>query len=122
MKTVLIVDDEPAILETLASVLEDEGYRCLRAEDGKEGLAAVAQERPDLVISDVMMPGLDGREMLRAMRADPQIRDIPVIVMSAARGLPDIDRLDHDAFLPKPFDIDNMLETVARLVGGRAAR
>lgn len=122
MKTILLVDDEPAILETLAGMLTDEGYRCVTATDGKEGLETLAKERPDLVITDVMMPALDGRDLLRAMRADAQLREIPVIMMSAAPGIEGVDRLDHDAFLAKPFDFDRLLATVARLVDGAARR
>ncbi len=84
MITVLIVEDEFAIAELLEMVLTDEGYRVLTAANGRQGLKRLAEgPRPDLIISDLMMPILDGAEMLRAMRETELQRDIPCIVMSS---------------------------------------
>ncbi|MDP9469617.1 MAG: response regulator [Chloroflexota bacterium] len=74
MKMVLVVDDEPVIRDLVADVLRDEGYAVVTAADGREGLDLLARERPDLVLMDVMMPGLDGREAYLAMRSRPICR------------------------------------------------
>jgi CheY-like chemotaxis protein len=75
MKTVLIVGDERPIAEMLGRMLEDEGYRVLTARDGREGLACLAHERPDVVLCDVMMPVLDGGDMGRARPRQPGLSD-----------------------------------------------
>ncbi len=88
LPTILVVDDEPAIAEMLQDILEYEGYQVVTAGNGHEGLACVAAVRPQLVLSDVMMPGLDGRAFCRALQADPRYRGIPVVLMSAAGAGP----------------------------------
>ena len=118
MATILIVEDEAAIAEVLQDALEDEGYRVVTARNGREGLNSVEQEQPDLVLSDIMMPILDGRAMLRAMQAHPTYRSIPVIFMSAAARREVGSDLAPVAFIPKPFSIIAVLDTVAQYVGG----
>ena len=119
--TVLVVDDELAIAETLCEVLESVGYRALSAGNGREGLRVFEAEHPDTVVSDVMMPQLDGREMVRAIRATERGRHIPVILMSAAREMGKDPSIGHDVFLEKPFDLDEFIGHVERLSGSREA-
>jgi CheY-like chemotaxis protein len=119
MTTILVVDDEPAIREAVAEVLEDAGYRCVCARNGEEGLACLEETDPDLVLLDVMMPVLDGREMLRRLRATPRFKETPVILMSAGL-LPGGEMPPgHTAFLKKPFSLDALLALVGRVAGGR---
>ncbi len=120
-KTVLVVDDELCICETLCALLEEEGYHCIRASNGREGLAAADQQKPDLVIVDVMMPLMDGRDMVWAMRANGRYSNVPILMMSAARSAPDHEQTGYDAFLQKPFSIEAVLEQVTRLLN-RAVR
>jgi len=104
-RRVLIVDDEPAIVELLALLFEDEGYDVLRAYDGEQGLRLAKHRHPDLIISDVSMPRLTGIDLLRGLRANTA-RQTPVILMSAVvRDVPS----ERCVFLPKPFDLDRML-------------
>lgn len=112
--TVLVIEDELSIAEMVRTMLEDEGYRVLLAANGREGLAQLATERPDLVLSDVMMPILDGREVCKALEADPEYRSIPVILMSATNESSVRGTCAYTAFLNKPFDMDTLLETIAR--------
>ncbi|HEX8501063.1 MAG TPA: diguanylate cyclase [Pyrinomonadaceae bacterium] len=84
--TVLVVDDEPDKRQLLSFALQAEGYNVLTADNGVEGLRAVESHYVDLVVTDVMMPEMDGYEMVRRMRANPQTRFIPVIIQSAARA------------------------------------
>src|SRR5579885_1072524 len=83
MKTILVVEDEFAIADMLSSLLEDEGYRVILASNGQEGLARLAETRPNTVLCDVMMPIMDGRQLRKTMKADPSFKDVPIVLMSA---------------------------------------
>ena len=115
MTTVLVVDDERTIRELVVEVLRDEGYAAVGAADGRDALAALERDAPDLVLMDVMMPELDGASAYLAMRNGPAGLAVPVILMSAAF---DPDRLPEGVagFLPKPFDLDRLLGLVARVL------
>ena len=116
MKTILVVDDEMMLTEILRDVLQDAGYRVVTAGDGREGLDSLPKVRPDLVLCDVMMPIVDGRELCRVMRADPQYRSIPVVMMTAAPGSINPHECDYSALIGKPFDLDHVLTTIERLL------
>ena len=118
MKTILIVEDERVIAEVFSAVLEDEGYRVLIANNGKQGLDRLAEGQPDLVLCDVMMPGLDGRDVARAMSASPRYRTIPLILMSAALISVNKGEYPYAYFLRKPFDMDYLIETVEKALNG----
>ena len=119
-RRILVVEDEPSIAHLLALALGEEGYEVAVAADGRAALGRLAEARPDLVLSDAMMPHLDGAGLAAAMHADPALRDIPLVLMSAVHTPPD-GAAPHAAFLPKPFDLDDLLATVARLLGPDAA-
>ena len=113
VRTVLVVDDEFGTVDVLVAALEDEGYRVLTAANGRRGLERLEEHKPDLVISDFMMPLMDGAAMVAAMRAEPAVRDIPVIMMSTAPEAALRKHLDgYAAFLRKPFSIPALLDTV----------
>jgi CheY-like chemotaxis protein len=116
VKTVLVVDDEPVLRTIVREILHEEGYAVIEAADGRVMLEIMARERPDLVLMDVMMPGIDGREAYRQLRSRPEHRDVPVVMMSA--GVRPI-RLDPSiaGFMAKPFDLTQLVELVARLIG-----
>lgn len=117
--TVLVVDDEFAIAELLQMALTDEGYRVLTAINGRQGLERLTEgPRPDLVITDYMMPVLDGAGMLQAMRTIEAHRDIPCIVMSAVPEANLRGHLDgYAAFVRKPFQILGVVQLVATILG-----
>jgi len=121
VKRILVVDDEISIAETLSIVFEDEGFSCAVAANGRAALDAARRERPDLVVLDLMMPVMDGRAVLQAMRADPALRDVPVVVMSAAPALFAELPVLPQAFLQKPFDIDTMVSTARGFLGAAGA-
>jgi CheY-like chemotaxis protein len=104
---VLIVDDERANRQLLQIMLEPEGYELSVATSGEEALASVAQQRPDLVVLDIMMPGMNGYVVASRLKADPATRHIPVLVLSS---LDDQNSRAHgagagaDGFLAKPVD------------------
>ncbi|MBA3534722.1 MAG: response regulator [Ardenticatenales bacterium] len=115
MKTILIVEDEYAIAQMLSEVLDEEGYRVVTAANGREGLECLARERPDLILCDVMMPVMDGRELYRQVRMIPQYNSIPFVLMSAVPKL--LSEGDsYDAFLSKPLNLDHLIDTIWPLI------
>jgi CheY-like chemotaxis protein len=121
VKTVLLVDDEFALTDTLKEFLEQEGYLVECACNGKEALESMTERCPDLVVSDLMMPLVDGKALLRAIRDTPDFKSIPVVLTSAARRqivLPAEENLpEFSAFLRKPFQLDEFLGLVTKLIG-----
>jgi CheY-like chemotaxis protein len=117
MTTVLVVDDEPLIAMALKAALEDENYRVITAANGKQGLECLADTRADVVLLDMMMPVMNGPAMLKAMRADPDLRDTPVIVVSS---LPEATiRVQAKAavmILQKPYTAEQVLQAIARVL------
>jgi CheY-like chemotaxis protein len=117
---VLIVDDDPAIRMLCSISLEIEGLLVLEAADGERALEQARSERPDLVLTDVMMPGLDGFQLAEALRSDERTRRIPLIFLSSEAGRANADRaheLGALGYLTKPFDPP----ALASLVAGAAA-
>jgi CheY-like chemotaxis protein len=118
--TVLIVDDEFGIAELLDAVLSDDGHTVVTAANGRQGLARVAASRPDLIFLDFMMPVMDGPAMLAALRADPETRGIPVVLMSSMPEDTVRERAaGHAAFLRKPFRLRQVHDLVAALMTRR---
>lgn len=114
-KRILVVDDEPGVLEIVRTNLEWEGYQVLEAQDGLEGLKAARQSRPDLVILDVMMPGLNGWQVLQAIEADPDLAGTPVILLTVVEDdLSRIQGLEMGAveYICKPFNPLDLVQTV----------
>jgi CheY-like chemotaxis protein len=111
--TILVVDDESAIREMLSEVLLEEGYRVVTAQDGLEAMERIEEEPPDLVVSDVMMPVLDGGQLAGIIRAR---NDVPVIGMTALSKL----RRGADAYfsavLHKPFSLARLLQAIEELL------
>jgi len=121
--TVLVIDDDPVILRLLRVNFEIEGFRVISAADGADGLARLQGERPDVVISDVMMPGLDGLGVLAAIRKDPETAHVPVILLSAKAQAADIERgldLGADEYVTKPFDPMDLIDRVNAVVAKTA--
>jgi CheY-like chemotaxis protein len=117
VQTILVVDDELGAIEVVATALEDEGYRVLTAANGRHGLEKLREGQVDLALVDFMMPLLDGAGMGRAMKQDPALTSIPIIMMSAV-GEPMVrERFDGYAlFLRKPFRVNTLLEAVRRVL------
>lgn len=118
--SVLIADDDPNIVLALKFLMEKAGYRVRAVPDGQSAVAALAEERPDLVLLDVMMPGLNGYDVCAAIRADPGLAATR-IVMLTAKGL-DAERdrglgLGADLYITKPFSTKDVLAKVRELLG-----
>jgi CheY-like chemotaxis protein len=112
---ILIVDDEPAVADLIEAVLRQEGYTVAIARDGAQGLMLARDWNPDLILMDVMLPGVDGGTAIRRLKGDPETAEIPIVAMSAGRNIrrQSEDLSEADAALSKPFDIDALLAQVA---------
>ena len=127
MRNILIIDDDEELFSLLADYLHDEGFACLHAPDAAAGLASAGQSLVDAVVLDVMLPGMNGFEVLRRLRADEITRDLPVLMLTA-RG-EEIDRvvgleMGADDYLGKPFsprELVARLRAILRRAGGAAA-
>ena len=119
---ILVVDDEPNIVQTLQDRLEMNEYEVITAGDGREGLKKAQQEKPDVILLDVIMPVMDGHEMLEALRRQPDYDDISVIMLTARSQTQDIARANAcgiDDYIVKPFDLSELLEKIETVVENR---
>jgi DNA-binding response OmpR family regulator len=116
--TILVVDDDPVIVKLLQVNFEMEGYAVISAGDGEAGLARVRADQPDLVVLDVMMPGLNGLEVARTLKDDPATWTTPIILLSAKAQASDVaaGREVADEYMTKPFDPLELLSVVAKLM------
>lgn len=126
MPTILIIEDAKDIRFLLAHLLDSAGYRVLQADDGEDGLRSWHQEHPDLVITDLIMPGTDGLEVIREIRLVDNTAKIVAMTGAVYRGsvnlLDEAVRLGAVATLQKPFNINQVLRLVKELLGLREDR
>ena len=119
-KTILLVDDHEDNRVALLAVLEREGYRTLDAANGRDAVELVRQHMPDLVLMDLAMPVMDGREAMRVLRDDPRTAGVPVVVLTAMALSVDRDRMiaeGFDGLLIKPCMPPHLLQEVRTLIG-----
>ncbi len=117
--TVLTIEDQPDIRRLIRMTLEFKGLRVIEAGDGIEGLRLARDEKPDLILLDVMMPGMDGLTVGKTLTADPVLSRIPVIMLSALGSAGDVDaglQCGVQAYLVKPFSPWELLDKVAGLI------
>jgi len=123
---ILLVDDDPDILDAITMILESQGYQVVTARDGVEGLASLRAEKPDLMILDLLMPKMDGFAVCKELQ-DPRwakYRDIPILILTSVREEASRRRyeletgleLDVDDYVEKPVSPDILLERVGRLI------
>ena len=120
-KYILVVDDDPDLVETVAMMLESKGCEVGRAYDGIEGEESIRERRPDLVILDIMMPRKDAYVLCAELKADQETRDIPVILLTAVGEAVPSTSYSHadgmateaDEYIPKPIDTEGLWETVS---------
>ncbi|RLB29056.1 MAG: response regulator [Deltaproteobacteria bacterium] len=122
---ILVVDDEPDVVDMVRMMLENASYEVVSAYDGKEGIEKAKQEKPDAIVLDLMMPGMDGFEACKEMKNDPDLKDIPVLVLTAiSRHFSDTKYarslglgLVSDDYIDKPVDPNVLLNRIAGLLG-----
>ncbi len=115
MTTILLIEDNASLRRNIAQILEIEGYRMRSAADGASGLELLRAEKPDLILCDIMMPGLDGYEVLARVRSDAATASLPFIFLTAKGDMPDLRRgmsLGADDYLAKPVDSTELLDAV----------
>jgi CheY-like chemotaxis protein len=120
-KKIMVVDDEKDFAESLAFLLNSEGFKSSVATSGHELLERVQTERPDLILLDVMMPAYNGLEVLTALRGIPVYKKVPVILMSASAE-PKLSQKVWSDFIAKPTDIDLLLTKVRSVLGFKESR
>jgi len=111
---ILAVDDDRDIVDVIQIILEDEGYEVSTLTSGIDVLSAIASIRPDLILLDVMLGGIDGRDICRQIKTHEIFKNIPVVMISASHNLQSLLRLPDSPndFIAKPFDIDSLVKTV----------
>lgn len=115
MKKVLVVDDNEEILNIITIILDMEGYEVISADNGHQISETILTSAPDLILLDIMLGDLDGRELCRTLKIDPQTKHIPVIMISASHNL-GCDDCSAEDFLANPFNIEDLVEKVAQYV------
>lgn len=119
-KTVLIVEDNELNMKLFHDLLEAHGYRTLQSNHGREALEMVREHRPDLVIMDIQLPEVSGLEVTKQIKADPQLKRIPVVAVTAFAMKGDEERIRAggcEAYLSKPISVAKFLETVRHFAG-----
>lgn len=116
MKKILVVDDELDLAESIASILESEGYLVRVVAGGTAALEIMQKEHIDLLILDVMMPIVKGSDVIEKMKSDMKLAAIPILLMSASKEPTPTGIMSWDHFLRKPFDINELVTSVQKLV------
>ena len=119
-RRILIADDEPNIVVSLEYLMKREGHAVSVARDGREALAAIRRDRPDLVLLDVMMPAMSGFDVCQAVRADPALADVRILMLTAKGRDTDLAKgtaLGADAYMTKPFSTQQLAARVRELLG-----
>ena len=123
-KTVLIIEDEADAAELFAEMMRVSGFRVLKTSSSAPAISMMTAEKPDIVLLDIMMPGVSGLDILREMRGDPTLMDVPVVIVSA-KGMPADIRHGMEAgasvYLTKPVGFLELKEAVERALGGKSA-
>ena len=114
-KKILIVDDEPDLVETVRFPLEEEGYLVLVSYNGEDALHKARKENPDLIVLDIMLPKLDGYKVCRLLKFDERYKHIPILMLTARTQAKDKNlgrETGADEYITKPFDIDELVEKI----------
>jgi CheY-like chemotaxis protein len=114
---ILVVDDDEAIRELMVSAFEEEGYHVLEAADGAQALHLVSQAVPSVVLLDIQMPGIDGLEVARRLKADPATAAIPLVAVSAHAREAEVLASGCCTFIAKPFDLAVLIAAVTSAIG-----
>ncbi len=118
-KKILIVEDEESLLKLESILLTSKGYDVRGVTNGKEALDAIAEEKPDLVLLDIMLPEIDGFEVCQTIKEDPETKDIPVIMLTAKKSREDMargEKVGADWYITKPFKSVMVIETIQRFL------
>ncbi len=118
-KKIIVVEDEVDLLSVLTIRLCSKGFEVLTAENGSDGLLLIRENRPDLALLDVLLPGMNGLKICGAVKSDPVLKHIPVIMVTAAAGRKDIEdgfKSGADAYIIKPYEWEELYENISGLL------
>lgn len=123
MAKILLIDDEPYALEVLAKLLKANGYNAVSACGGEEGLVKAKQEKPDLILLDILMPGMNGHEVIKCLKKDDVTKAIPVIMVSAREdfkfGTESLSKVEGAAgYVNKPIRLESLLPEIKKVLQG----
>jgi len=112
-KKILVIDDEPELVDMVRRRLEANNYNVIAAYNGKEGMEKLLSEKPDLILLDIRMPKIDGYSFVREIRVNKELRDIPIIILSVMDKLKELLKLEGvKDYIEKPFDAETLLQKV----------
>lgn len=118
-KKILIIEDSPTIVSLLRNRIEDSGYETIAANDGESGLQMIKEKMPDLIILDVKMPGMDGFEVCRIVKGDPNIKDIPIVFVTASAQKSDIEKyreVGGSGYITKPYEGKALVDEIKKVL------
>lgn len=121
---ILVVEDEESLLKLESILFTSKGYQVTGVRGGVDALRSISQERPDLVVLDIMLPDMDGFEVCRSIKEDPETRSIPVVMLTAKKSSRDLEAgriAGADAYITKPFKSVKVLEVIGGLLGNQVA-
>jgi len=121
-KRILIIEDEPYMVELLKTRLEANNYEVIVAYDGMEGWRKARNEHPDLILLDIMLPGMDGFKICKLLKHDVRYRNVPIIMLTARANKEDMmmgKEAGADAYIAKPFDSKLLIQKIEELLGGK---
>ena len=116
-KKILVVEDSPTTRKVVVLTLKQKGYSMIEAQDGLEALSKIDEERPDLVLLDIILPKMDGYKVLSIIKESPEFKDIPVIMLTSKDGFLNKAKgkfSGSNAYLTKPFDPEELIETIEK--------
>lgn len=119
-KKILFIEDETELVDLMRKRLETNNYQMIAAYDGEEGLKKVEQEKPDLILLDVVLPKIDGLELCRRLKTDPETKSIPIIIVTGSGGKDLPERClaaNADDLIIKPFEAKELLEKIKKFIG-----
>ena len=118
-KTIMIVDDEPPIVQVVGDLLKSKGYKVIGVMSGKEAMEKLKESQPDLILLDIMMPGMDGWDVVEKIKANKNLEKIPIIFLTAkvdavSRGMGSLASADY---ITKPFDNNDLIRRIKKVIG-----
>jgi two-component system response regulator MprA len=121
-EAILLVDDDPHLMHVLAMFFDLEGYHVLKARDGQQALDLLHEYQPDLVMLDLMMPGISGLEVCQQIRASTKLKNVPLVVFTAAETREDeLKAAGADRFIAKPYSLEGLRATVRELLSSNGS-
>ena len=120
MSSVLVIDDDETLQAIVQAALEEHGFEYTYAMNGEDGLKSLEDEKPDLILLDRKMPGLDGNEVLQKIKENPDTKDIPVIMLTGENAISEVSvslKLGASDYMVKPFDNVNLIVRIKHVIG-----